>query len=91
METAGVADSAFDQIENGLENSGRRDLRHSYSLHGSKAAFRKAVTELLFFASVGGEYPISEQVQVLQCMQVCLKYSSSTLVPVFLKSTLQIP
>ena len=51
-------DVAFETIEDGLKKgsiSKRDDLQHMYSLHGSKAAYRRAITELLFFASVGGE------------------------------------
>ncbi len=55
-----TSDNTFDKIEDTLEqkNEGRNDIKHSYSLHGSKAAYRRAITELLFFASVGGEFPL---------------------------------
>lgn len=49
---------AFERIEDGLKKDQKpkkEDLQHMYSLHGSKAAYRRAITELLFFASVGGE------------------------------------
>ena len=53
---SGSAEKTFDSIEDGLEGQvPERDMKHAYSLHGSKAAYRRAITELLFFASVGGE------------------------------------
>ena len=53
---SGSAEKTFDNIEHGLEGQvSERDMKHAYSLHGSKAAYRRAITELLFFASVGGE------------------------------------
>ena len=48
-----TSDNTFDTIEDSIEAK-KTDIKHSYSLHGSKAAFRRAITELLFFASVGG-------------------------------------
>lgn len=52
---AASAEKTFDNIEHGLEGQvSERDMKHAYSLHGSKAAYRRAITELLFFASVGG-------------------------------------
>ena len=57
---AGSAEKTFDNIEHGLEGQvSERDIKHAYSLHGSKAAYRRAITELLFFASVGGELQAS--------------------------------
>ena len=52
---ATAAGSTFDNIEDSLEHSPEnQQVQHAYSLHGSKAAYRRAITELLFFASVGG-------------------------------------
>ena len=54
---AASAEKTFDNIEHGLEGQvSERDMKHAYSLHGSTAAYRRAITELLFFASVGGPF-----------------------------------
>ena len=51
-----MGDKNFDAFEDGLgKNAGDKDFKHAFSLHGSKAAYRRAITELLFFCSVGGE------------------------------------
>jgi len=62
-----TSDKTFDTIEDSIEAK-KNDIKHSYSLHGSKAAFRRAITELLFFASVGGE-SLDECVGTKQALQ----------------------
>ncbi len=53
---AGPAEKSPKTVENDLDDDiSDREMKHAFSLHGSKAAYRRAVTELLFFASVGGE------------------------------------
>ena len=47
------SDLTFEGIENGLSPKGGSV---GPSLHGSTAAHRRAVTELLFFASIGGQH-----------------------------------
>lgn len=48
-------DAALQNFDKDLDDGASgKDFKHAYSLHGSKAAYRRAITELLFFASVGG-------------------------------------
>ena len=62
-----LSDLAFHNIENGIGQQYPSDGNHAHSLHGQSAAFRRAVTELLFFASIGGTIRLRCFVPVSSC------------------------
>lgn len=60
------ADLPFEKVENGISPEQKTAASMAHSLHGQSAAYRRAVTELLFFASIGGQSIIASRCSRVQ-------------------------